>query len=173
MKHKIILLYSWLIRTILFFLPDIPIIMVFRGWLYGICMKKCGKKFQVTHDTIIRCLEYISIGNNCFIGNGCFVLADGPIYIEDDVLIGPHTVIVSGNHTEKNGSFRFGEIKIGEIYISKGCWVGANCSLTMNSHLPECSILAANSVLNKKYYEKNCIYGGAPAKKIKILKTNI
>jgi len=167
MKHKIFLLYSWLIRTTLYFLPDIPIIMAFRGWLYGICIKKCGNNFQVTHDAIIRNLENISIGHNCFIGNGCFIMGDGPIYIQDDVLIGPHTVVISGNHTENNGSYRFGEIKFGEIYISKGCWVGANCTITMNSFLPECSVLAANSVLNKKYYEKRCLYGGVPARKIK------
>ena len=57
MKHKFLLLYSWFVRTIMYFLPDIPFIMRFRGFLYGVGMKKCGKDFQVTHNAIIKELE--------------------------------------------------------------------------------------------------------------------
>lgn len=61
MKHKLLLLYSWLVRTLLFFLPDMPLVMRFRGFLYGLGMAKSGKNIQVTHDAILRDLENISM----------------------------------------------------------------------------------------------------------------
>ena len=66
MKHKLLLLYSWFIRTIMFFLPDMPIIMRSRGFLYGLGMAKCGKNIQVTHDAILRDLENICMGGEFY-----------------------------------------------------------------------------------------------------------
>ena len=53
MKHRLLLLYSWLVKTVLFFLPDIPLIMRFRGFLYSLGMPSCGSNFQVAHNVII------------------------------------------------------------------------------------------------------------------------
>ena len=69
MKRKLLIIYSWLVRTLLFFWPDIPLFMKFRGWLYGLGMKRCGNDFQVTHDAIIKDFSGISIGNHVFCGN--------------------------------------------------------------------------------------------------------
>src|SRR5690606_39130217 len=149
MKHKLLLLYTWLIRSLLFFLPDMPILMRFRGFLYGLGMKKCGKDFQVTHDVHMKVLEEITVGNHVFIGNATVILGGGGLDIEDCVLIAPHVVIVSGNHTFLDGSYRFGSSQLKKITIQKGAWVAANCTLTQGSILPEGSVLGANSLLNK------------------------
>ena len=50
MKHRLLLLYSWLVKTVLFFFPDVPLIMRFRGFLYGLGMPSCGSNFQVAHN---------------------------------------------------------------------------------------------------------------------------
>ena len=68
MKRKFLLIYCWFVRILLYFLPDIPIVMRFRGWLYGLGMKKCGCDFQVTHDAYIKDLQGISVGSHCFVG---------------------------------------------------------------------------------------------------------
>ena len=167
MKHKLLLIYAWFIRTILFFLPDIPFIMSFRGFMYGLAMKKCGKDFQVTHDANLKVLQEISIGNHVFIGNATVLLAGGGIMIEDNVLIGPHCILVSGNHSFENGSYRFGKSILGEIIIKHGSWVGGNCTVTKSSILPPFSVLGANSLLNKQFIESNALYAGVPAKLVK------
>lgn len=163
MKSKLLLVYSWLIRTIFFFLPDIPIFMRFRGWCYGIGMRSCGKDFQVTHDAIIKDLQNISIGKHVFIGNMSFIMGSGTIQIEDEVMIAPHVVVISGNHTSQNGSFRYGKGDIGNILIKRGSWVAANCTIAKDSSLPENSVLAANSFLNVNFEIPNSIYAGVPA----------
>ncbi len=169
MKHKFLLLYSWLVRTILFIFPDIPIVMRLRGFLYGLGMKKCGTDFQVTHDAIIRDLQGISVGKNVFIGNHAIVMGSGSIELEDEVMIAPHVVLISGNHVSVNKSYRYGKGDVGHIKIGRGSWVAANATVQRNSALPSNSVLAANSFLNKVFTDKNAIYGGVPAKFLKKL----
>lgn len=167
MKHKVLLIYSWFIRTILFFWPDIPVIMRFRGWLYGLGMKKCGCDFQVTHDAVIKDLCGISVDNHVFVGNGTVIMGSGTIDIEDEVQFAPHCIVISGNHTLKNGSFRYGMGDRGHIQIGRGAWVAGNSTIQRGSKLPAGSVLSANSFLNKVYEEPLSLYGGVPAKFIK------
>lgn len=168
MKHKFLLLYSWFVRTIMYFLPDIPFIMRFRGFLYGLGMKKCGKDFQVTHNAIIKELEGLSVGDNCFLGNGSIIMGSGTIIIEDQVLVAPNVIIISGNHTSQDGSYRYGKGNTGSIRLEYGSWVAGNCAVQKDSTLPSNSVLAANSVLNKNFTVSNGIYAGNPAKLIKV-----
>lgn len=167
MKHKFLLIYSWFVRTILFFLPDMPLVMRLRGFLYGLGMAKSGKNIQVTHDAILRDLENMSMGGGIFIGNQSVIFGGGIIEIDSDVLIAPHCVIVSGNHISENGSYSKGKGSVGRIIIGKGAWIAANCTVAKNSILPSNSVLAANSFLNKPFEIENSIYGGVPARLIK------
>ncbi len=172
MKHKLLLLYSWLVRTVLFFLPDVPFIMRFRGMLYGLGMKKCGKDFQVTHNAVIKDLQNIEVGDHCFVGNNSILLGSGKIILENEILIAPHVVLISGNHTSYKGSYRYGVGDVGIIRIERGAWIAANCTIQKNSTLPQNSVLSANSFLNKKFTESNSVYGGVPAKLIKTIKND-
>ncbi len=167
MMRKFLLIYCWFVRVILYFLPDIPIIMRFRGWLYGLGMKKCGCDFQVTHDAVIKDLCGISVNNHVFVGNGTVIMGSGTIDIEDEVQFAPHCIVISGNHTLKNGSFRYGMGDRGHIQIGRGAWVAGNSTIQRGSKLPAGSVLSANSFLNKVYEEPLSLYGGVPAKFIK------
>ncbi len=163
MKRKALLIYSWFVRTVCFFLPDAPILMRFRGFLYSFGMKSCGSNFQVAHSAIMNNLENISAGNDVYIAHYCVLLAGGGIYLEDGVIIGPNVVIASGNRTRSNGSFRFGSSRYEEIAVRRGGWVAANCTLVPGAELPKGSVLGANSLLNKKYDIPNSLYAGVPA----------
>lgn len=163
MKHKLLLLYSWLIRTTLFFLPDAPIFMRLRGKMYSYGMKECGRNFQVAHNAILNTLETISVGRDVYIAYSCVLLGGGEIELGDEVVIGPGVVIASGNRTRKFNSFRFGNSRAGTIQLEKGSWVGSNCTIVPGAILPKGSILAANSVLNRKFTTPNSLYAGVPA----------
>lgn len=167
MNHKFCLIYEWFIRTLLYFFPDIPPVMRFRGFLYSFCLKKCGRNFQVTNNAILRSTDTISIGNNVYIANNCVILGGGQISIEDEVIIAPNTVIASRNHTKSNDSFRYGKSYNGSIEIKKGAWIAANCTIATDSCLPEASVLGANSLLNKRWSQPSALYAGLPAKPIK------
>ena len=162
MKHKISILYSWFVRSLTYFLPNIPVFMRFRGFLYALMMKKCGKNFQVTSSTIINSLAGFEVGDNVYIGPNTVIIAID-IKIENEVLIGPNCVISGGNHTFLGKSFRFGKSERGTVLISEGSWIAGNCTITSNSILPPRSILAAGAVLTKKFTESDSIFAGTPA----------
>ena len=155
----------------LFFLPDIPLFMRFRGWLYGFAMRHRGRDFQVTHDAVIKDLWGISVGGHVFVGNHTVIMGSGTIDIEDEVQFAPHCIIISGNHTLEGGSFRYGKGDCGHIQICKGAWVAGNSTIQKGSKLPTGSVLSANSFLNKVFEEPYSLYGGVPAKFIKRLES--
>ena len=168
MKLKLSILYSWLVRTLTFFWPNIPFLMRFRGFLYSLMMKECGKDFQVTSSAILNSLSGLIIKNNVYIGPNTVIIGVD-ICIEDDVLIGPNCVISGGNHSFLNGSFRFGPSISAPVLIKKGSWIAANCTITAGAIMPPSSILAAGGVLSQKFIEGNALYGGIPAKFIKTI----
>ncbi|CAM3389201.1 acyltransferase [Aequorivita lipolytica] len=170
MKLKFSILYSWLIRTLTFFLPNIPFLMRFRGFLYSVMMKECGKDFQVTSSAIINSLSGLIIKNHVYIGPNTVIIGVD-IIIEDEVLIGPNCVISGGNHSFLNGSFRFAPSIGAPVLIKKGSWIAANCTITAGAVMPHRSILAAGAVLSQKFTDGDALYGGIPAKFIKTINT--
>ena len=168
MKHKLLLLYTWFIRSLLFFLPDIPVFMRFRGFLYGLAMKHCGNNFQVAHSVIINGVDLCVIGKDVYIANGCNIVLNGTLTIGNEVIFGPGVLLSSGDHQFDGKSFRFSESKRQNVAIGDGCWIGGNSSILGDAHIPASSVIAAGSVVTKKSCsEESGIYGGVPAKFVK------
>jgi acetyltransferase-like isoleucine patch superfamily enzyme len=166
MKHRISILFSWFVRMLTIFLPNLPVFMRFRGRLYSLMMKKCGKDFQVASSVMINSLSGLEVGKHVYIAHNTVIIGK-MIHIGNEVLIGPNCVISAGNHQFKDQSFRFGASLQQRVKIGNGAWVAGNCSIVSGAYLPDQSILAAGSVLTKTYSEKQMIYGGVPAKSIK------
>jgi acetyltransferase-like isoleucine patch superfamily enzyme len=166
-NHLFCLLYSWLIKLITAFLPDQKHIMRFRGWLYSFAMKKCGKNFQVSAGAKISCLQNLDVGDNVFIATNVVINAGTSVTLEDEVMLGIASILVSGNHTLNNGSYRFGAMQRSPIVVGKGSWIGANVTLIAGCQIPPSSLIAANSVVNKSFTVSGT-YGGVPAKLIKM-----
>lgn len=168
MRHKFFLLYAWLIRTLLFFLPDIPLFMRFRGWLYGLAMKDCGKNFQVAHSAIINGLDLCSIGKDVYIANGCNIVTNGCLRIGDEVIFGPGVLVSTGNHQFDGQSYRFSPSTKEDVSIGIGCWIGGNCTILCGVHVPDKSVIGAGAVVTKKSCNGTSgLYAGSPAKLIK------
>ncbi|WP_201607906.1 acyltransferase [Psychrobacter immobilis] len=167
--HRLSIIYSWGVRLSTRVLPDVPPVMRFRGFLYSFMMKSCGSNFQVSSTSYINSLNGISVGDDVYFAHNVVVLGK-EITIENEVMIGPNTVVVSGNHSFLGNSFRFGKSISQPIVIEEGSWISANCSILSGAVLPCRSILAAGSVLNKAFSEEKSLYGGSPAKFIKRLK---
>ena len=168
MRLKISILYSWFVKTITYFWPNFPQLIRLRGFLYSLMMEQCGKDFQVHSSATLVSLSGLNIGNHVYIGPNCVILSVN-LKIEDEVLIGPNCIIASGNHTQINGSYRFGAFQRGAIVIKKGSWISGNCSVLSGAVLPESSILGAGSTLNKEYQTPSALYAGSPAVFKKVL----
>lgn len=165
MKLKISILYSWFVKTITYFLPNYPIFMRFRGFLYSFFMKECGNDFQVANSVTINSLSKLSVGSNVYIAHNNVIIGLD-ITIGNKVIIGPNCIISGGNHTFYGDSFRYGKSVPKPVKINDGCWIAGNCSVVAGAVLPDQSILAAGAVLTKAFSENKTIYGGVPAIKI-------
>ncbi len=169
MKHKFLLMWSWFVRTILFFLPDIPVIMRFRGFMYSLGMKKCGRNFQVAHNVIINSLEGLTVGNNVYFAMNSVFFTHYNVTLGDNIMFGPGCLLTCGNHTFFNESYRYGAAIYKDVTIGNGCWIGAHCVVLSGAYLPDRSVLAAGAILTHHLDDKkeDSVYGGIPAKYIK------
>ena len=53
-----------------------------------------------------------------------------------------------------------------DIYIGNDVWISTGCIILPGASIGEGSVVAAKSLINKKF-PKNCLIGGIPAKIIK------
>lgn len=167
-KRKFALLYSWLIKSICFFIPDFPPLMRLRGVLYSLLMAHAGRNFQVAHSATLVCLESLEVGDDVYIANNAVLLCGGGITLGNRVMIAHNSVLSSSDHTIKDGSYRWGERELARVIVEDGAWVGANCTLIKGSRLPRSSVLAAGSVLTVTGDVADAIYAGVPAKIVKV-----
>lgn len=164
---KLSLIYSWFIWAITFFIPDSKLTMRFRGWLYSFGMFKCGRNFQVSSSAKLFGIDKLCAEDDVFIASNVVINTGGKVYLQSGVMIGIGSVIVAGNHTLNNGSYRFGQRSESDIVIGNGSWIAANCTLVSGSVFPPSSLLAANSVFTKNETVSSGLYGGVPAQLLK------
>ena len=83
-------------------------------------------------------------------------------------MFAPYSVVVTGNHTSKNGSFRYGPAQTAPVEIGKGCWVGAHAVITAGVKIGENTLIAAGAVVTSDI-PSGVVAGGVPARIIKHL----
>jgi len=82
---------------------------------------KLGKNVDIGCFTYINAKYGVEIGDNVQIGSHCSIYSEdtergvkGRVVIEDDVLIGAHTVILPGAHIKKGSKIPIGSVIRGE-----------------------------------------------------------
>lgn len=148
-------------------LPDIKHTMQLRGLLLRPCFAACGKNLQLASDVRVAGVANLHLGSNVFLSGGAWILAGCPITIEDEVMLGPYVVLVSGDHSLENRSWRFGAPVRAPIVLQRGSWIGAHSVVSKGVTVGAGSCVGAGSVVTKDV-PTNCIVGGVPAKFIKI-----
>jgi len=134
------------------FLPDAPLTMRFRGWLYSFAMQNCGRNFQVSSTAVLRGLENISCGRDSYIGPNAFVMARESIAIGDEVLIAMNVVVVDSNHgkNKETNSYRFCSGRKARITIASGSWLAANSVITAGATIRKGQLIPPCTVVRSK-----------------------
>jgi maltose O-acetyltransferase len=128
------------------FLPDFTPVLRFRGMLIKPALKRCGKNFQVAKQVYIIHPNKIVAGNDVFLAYGAWVGAGDGLTFEDEVMLGPYSVIITGDHGLLDGSYRFGHGECGPVVLKKGCWIGAHATVTKGVTIGTGALLGANAV---------------------------
>ena len=119
--------------------------------------------------TLMNLGKGIKIGNNVGIGRNCHFGGAGGISVGDDTIFGQYVSVHSENHVFTNIDMAIrkqGVVRLG-IEIGSNCWIGAKVTILDGAVIGDGCIIAAGAVVIEGKYDKNAIYGGVPAKKIK------
>lgn len=120
----------------------------------------------------------IEIEENCEIGVGdLYIDVRGDYINKHKVLIKKGTRIARGAIIRTND----GECLLDsqtkrpcsepqDVIIGEHCWITSRCTILKGVNLPNNTIVASNSLVNKKFTEENLLIAGCPAK---ILKHNV
>lgn len=145
--------------------PPIGKYLSWRGKMISRFLPQCGKNLKVASRVNIYDPSNLICGNNVYIGYNTYI-GGGRVVLSDEVIIGPFCCIVAGNHSLKDGSYRFGEYKSGQIEIGKGTWLGAHATITADVKVGKGCVIAANAVVTKDVPDYTMV-GGVPAVFIK------
>jgi len=159
------LFWSWFVKSTTGWMPDVPIIMRIRGWLYGIWMPDRGKNFQVVGSVIIKGLENLHVGKHVYLSHGAILYCGTDIILEDQVMLGPYTVLVTGVHIKENGSYRFAFQGYSKIEIGYGSWLGSHVTVTAGVRIGSGCVVGANAVVTSDIPD-HTFSAGVPAKVI-------
>jgi len=104
------------------------------------------------------------VGNECQIGDECFINTARPVIFKDKAALALRSVILT--HGFWQSILEGYSATYGTVTLGKNCWVTTNCTILPNVTIGDNSILAAGSVVTKDI-PKNCLAGGIPAHVIK------
>jgi acetyltransferase-like isoleucine patch superfamily enzyme len=160
--------YLWfhLVTLATGWLPDLKPVMRVRGFLLRPSFKTCGRNFQVARRVTINFPNRLEIGRDVYIATGSWLHAWGGIVIEDEVQLAPYSVLVTGDHTLKEGSYRHGPSTLAPIRLCRGSWVASHAVVTKGVTLGRGALLAASSVATRNIPDF-AIAAGVPARVIK------
>lgn len=110
----------------------------------------------------------ITFGRDSSTGHNTEISSNNYIEIGNDVIMGAYTYITDSNHAYKDKKLpiRKQDMEIGSVQIGNNVWLGRGVMILKDSIIGDNSVVAAGSVITKKF-EDNKILGGIPAKVIK------
>lgn len=135
-------------------------IKIFLLRLFG---AKIGKGLIIKNNVVIKFPWKLVIGDNVWLGEGCWLDNLDNISIGSNVCISQGALIITGNHDYTKPDFPY---RNAPIVIEDGAWVGAKCVVAPGVTIAANSILTLGSVATHNT-EVNGIYQGNPAVKIK------
>ena len=129
------------------------------------CMLACAPPTSTSHPSI-------TIGAKTFLNMGSVVASSmSGIRIGEDVLFGPHTLVVDSDHCFASSDLavaRQGMTDRGPIAIGDGAWVATGAVILGGTTIAAGSVVAANSVV-RGHFPHRCLLAGAPARIVREL----
>lgn len=136
-----------------------------------------GDNVSIGKSTSIECSgsfktlgKGIVVGRNVGLGRDCFYGCAGGIKIGDDTIVGNFVSFHSENHNYEDTTIpiRLQGVNHQGIVVGKDCWIGAKATILDGVVIGDGCIIAASALVVAGKYESGGIYGGVPAKLLKM-----
>jgi acetyltransferase-like isoleucine patch superfamily enzyme len=126
-----------------------------------------GNNVYIGHNTILKGYykNTMTIGDNTWIGQGCFFHSAGGLSIGTNVGIAPHVKILTSVHSETPVSepVLHNELLMKEVCIEDGCDIGLGAILLPGVRVGEGAIVGAGSVVTDNI-APGAVVAGSPAR---------
>ena len=116
-----------------------------------------GKNFKCRKNLSIWAINKgnLTIGNDVFINDNCFISAQKSINIGDNFLLGNNSTIVDNDHDYKNEVRKF---VCEEINIGNNVWCGSNVTILKGVTIGDNCVIAAGTIVNKDIPKNSMVY---------------
>ena len=127
---------------------------------------RVGKNIKIFPGVKIRGIHKFVVGDSVVLGEDIFLNANGGIVLDDEVGIGPGSKIWSVNHVTKDIDTPITEQGYEDkaVFIGKGTWIGANCTILPGAQIGEGVVISAGSVVGGKKVKPFAMLAGNPAR---------
>lgn len=129
----------------------------FRPHLLRLFGAKVGSNVLIRHNVKIQWPWFLSIGDDCWIGEGSTFIALDRIVIGDDVCISQDAMLCTGSHDHRRSDFAY---RNAPIEISDGAWVAARAVVLPGVTIGECSVVAAGEVARRDVPDLHMLIDG-------------
>lgn len=153
----------WYFVSSLFIRPSFIPFMRFKLFLLRLFGARIGKGTLLKPCVIIKSPWYLTVGNDCWIGEKVWIDNIDKVCIGDNVCISQGALLLTGNHNYRSLKFDY---KNASIILEDGVWIGAKAVVCPGVKAYSHSILTVGSVATKNL-EAYGIYQGNPAVKIR------
>ncbi|MCR5312406.1 MAG: WcaF family extracellular polysaccharide biosynthesis acetyltransferase [Bacteroidaceae bacterium] len=124
---------------------------------------KIGDGLVIKNNVIIKSPWFLTIGNNVWLGEGCWIDNLERVDIGNNVCISQGAMLLTGNHDYKDRSFSYLNKP---IIIKDGAWIGAKSIVCPGVTIDENAILTVGSIATHNLIH-DTIYQGNPAREIR------
>lgn len=157
------MIYDLVLVFINYFVAYIPSWHL-RKLFYMLFGMKIGKGSRINQRVFIYNPWNITIGSNTMINSLVILDGRGGLTIGDNTSISMRAIIYTASHKTFSDSFEYYER---QTTIGDCVWICVNAVILPGSQISNLSIISANTVFKGAAEEKG-IYGGVPAKLIKL-----
>jgi putative colanic acid biosynthesis acetyltransferase WcaF len=118
---------------------------------------KIGDSVVIRNSVRIHKPWLVTIGDNCWIGEGVWFISASKITLESDVCVSQRATICSGSHDFKSKSL---QLNPQPILIRSGSWICLGAQVLAGVTIGECSVVSAGEVARKSLPDYSMLIGG-------------
>ena len=106
-----------------------------------------GERVLIRHRVRVLWPWNLSIGDDCWIGEGAWLLNLAPITIEDDVCLSQESMLCTGSHRHDDPAFAFDNAP---VRIGHGAWVAARATVLRGTTVEPGEVVPAHAVRSRR-----------------------
>jgi putative colanic acid biosynthesis acetyltransferase WcaF len=107
---------------------------------------RVGENVLIRHRVRVLWPWKLAVGDNCWIGEGVWILNLEPVMLGHDVCLSQESFLCAGSHDPESPTFEFDN---GPISIADGAWVGARATVLRRVTIGPGVVVPAGAVIRR------------------------